>query len=918
MTPPELPEDLRPIARLADATADLISVSDQTGIIVFISSACERMLGFKAVELIGKSAFSQLHPDDAKRTVATREHLLGTGEPSEARVLKADGTWRWMESRSWPHSAGGALFVVSVARDIHLRKTTEMAIRQANQSLATQADLSPDGVLQFDEAGKIVNWNRRVPELLEVDERLLHLGNLGEVSQAFSERLVNPDAYRASLAAPVDSTQKMRLELLSGRVLDWTRIITGGRAGGNVVVLYHDVTVQVRTERELRARSEQQSAVAALSQLALATPEPAWFFEEALRLCGEATAAEVCFFFECQGDSLRLGAGRGVPGTGPGGVMTASEAGLAASVVRGGAALRVDDWPTETRFPGSGVRDLGVRTAACVPVLRSGTPRGAIAVHRMALQPFDDQDLAFLQSMANVAASFLERQDSDAALRRSVASFRALIEEAPDGILVHHDGLILYGNAVARALVGAASVGELIGRQLASLMADEDHLEVKKLVEEAAAPAWHGATIQVRMRSVGGGDRVHEVVSLPVSFEGRPAIISFGRDLTERHELQLRLQLADRMASVGTLAAGVAHELNNPLAYVMANLQFLGDELRSFEPHLAETPIASRLRVAEEALREAHEGASRLRVIVRDLSTFSRGESESKGPVDLRPVVESSLNMALNQIRHRATVVRDLQPVPRVSGNAARLGQVALNLLVNAAHAIPEGNAAGHRIEVRTRYQGGLVTFEVADTGGGIPVHLLGRIFDPFFTTKAPGLGTGLGLSICHSIVTSMGGRIEVDSTPGKGTTFRVLLPPTEEVSPAAPPPKPQPLRVRARLLVVDDEPLVGIALRRALSKEHDVTVLQGARPALARLQAGDRFDALISDLLMPDCTGMELYEALLVQQPELARRTLFLTGGAFTDAARQFLERPGIRSLEKPFDVEVLRVTVRSLLGEP
>ena len=918
MTPPELPEELRPIARLADATADLITVADQSGTIVFISSACERMLGFKPAELIGKNLFAQLHPDDASRTQANREHRVQTGEPTEARVLKADGTWRWVENRSWPHSAGGAVFVVSIARDIHQRKATETAIRRANQALVTQADLSPDGVLQIDADGKIVSWNRRLPELLEVDERLLHQGDVAELSQAVGERLIDPENYRQSIAAPRDTTHSVRMELLSGRVLDRTRIAPGGGPGANVVILYRDVTAQARTERELKVRSAQQSAVAALSQLALSAPAKAWFFDEAVLLCSAGLALDLCAIFEREGGSLVLRAASPGSPLQSGARIALGEVDLSAAVMAGGVSLHVDDWLTDARFAAPLMRTLGMRSGACVPVLRSGKAGGTISAHRKRHQPFDDLDLAFLQSMANVVASFLERQESDAALRRSTASFRALIEEAPDTILVHRDGVILYGNAVARTLVGAASVDELIGLPLSSLLHPEDRPDVQNRSAESSAESWHGATFQVRMLSAGGGERVHEVVSLPVSFEGQRAIISFGRDLTERRELQLRLQLADRMASVGTLAAGVAHELNNPLAYVMANLQFLGDELRSFEPHLLETPVAPRLRVAEEALREAHEGASRLRVIVRDLSTFSRGEGEAKGPIDLRPVVESSLNMALNQIRHRATIVRDLQPVPRVLGNAARLGQVALNLLVNAAHAIPEGNSAGHRIEVRTRYEGGLVRFEVVDTGGGIPAHLLGRIFDPFFTTKAPGLGTGLGLSICHSIVTSMGGRIEVDSVPGKGTTFRVLLPPTEEVSAPPPVPMPQPLRVRARLLVVDDEPLVGMALRRALSKEHDVTVLQGGRPALERLQAGDRFDALISDLLMPDCTGMELYEVLLVQQPELARRTLFLTGGAFTDAAREFLERPGIRSLEKPFDVEVLRGTVRSLLGEP
>jgi len=288
--------------------------------------------------------------------------------------------------------------------------------------------------------------------------------------------------------------------------------------------------------------------------------------------------------------------------------------------------------------------------------------------------------------------------------------------------------------------------------------------------------------------------------------------------------------------------------------------------------------------------------------------------------VEIARVIESCVNMAWNEIRHRARLVKELAPVPPVVANEGRLGQVFLNLLVNAAQAIPEGRAEAHRIRVRAAPAGGdRVAIEISDDGAGIPPEILPRIFDPFFTTKPPGEGTGLGLSICHSIVSALGGEIEVESEVGRGSTFRVLLP-VERGDPSRPGPTPVPQRAaaaRARVLVVDDEPLVGTVLRRTLRDDHDVEVVPSAREALARIDAGERFDAVVSDLLMPDMSGMELYRALCERHPDLSRRVLFLTGGAFTTAAREFLEREPVTCIEKPFDLPALRAALaRKLAG--
>ena len=393
------------------------------------------------------------------------------------------------------------------------------------------------------------------------------------------------------------------------------------------------------------------------------------------------------------------------------------------------------------------------------------------------------------------------------------------------------------------------------------------------------------------------------------------AVLVF-RDLTEHRnaealqaKYQQRLVFLDRMASVGTLAAGVAHEINNPLAYVSANVETAIEEIRA----LGGGSSSGRMKELEQTLVEAREGIVRVTKIVRGLKTFSRIEEDRPETIDLHPVLELSINMAFNEIRHRARLVKDFGKVPRIEADDARLGQVFLNLLVNAAHAIGEGKLEGNEIRIVTSTDGeGRAVVEVRDTGPGIPPALLSRVFDPFFTTKPVGVGTGLGLAISHNIVTGMGGIIAVKSEVGRGTTFRVTLPPStahQESTPACAS-APAARTHAATVLVVDDEPAVGMAVRRVL-RGHDVTIVNSARRALDLVATGKEFDVVLSDLMMPEMSGMELYEELARAHPKIASRVVFVTGGAFTPEAHAFLDRVGNERMDKPFEVKRLRELV-------
>jgi len=381
------------------------------------------------------------------------------------------------------------------------------------------------------------------------------------------------------------------------------------------------------------------------------------------------------------------------------------------------------------------------------------------------------------------------------------------------------------------------------------------------------------------------------------------AISDAARRAEERRDMESRLAFADRMASVGTLAAGVAHELNNPLMYVLSNLHLTREEIDSRDD-------PAWLERVKQQLDEAIHGAVRMRHIVRDLKTFSRADDEQRGNVDVSSVLESSINVCWNEIRHRATLERNFSPTPPVDANESRLGQVFLNLLINATQAMPERKVSENRITARTYTDdAGWAVIEIADNGTGIAPDRLTRVFEPFFTTKNISEGTGLGLSICRSIIRDAGGTIEVRSELAQGTTFLVRLPPSAraQVPQTTQAPPSAKASVRAKVLVVDDEPLVGRSIRRAL-REHQVQVLSSGEEAIERLCSDEPFDVVFCDLMMPEVSGMEVYDRVSARRPEIAERFVFMTGGAFTPEAREFLDENPLVCLEKPFELRQIR----------
>jgi PAS domain S-box-containing protein len=435
-----------------------------------------------------------------------------------------------------------------------------------------------------------------------------------------------------------------------------------------------------------------------------------------------------------------------------------------------------------------------------------------------------------------------------------------------------------------------------------------------RLVEDHQEPRW----VRLVVKSVYADDR---------TFEGVRGAI---RDVSRSRESVADLQQVDRLVNFGTLAAGIGHELNNPLAFVLGNLDFAAGTLSTIERkleasarnHPDDADLEDTLSLVDEvseATRDMKDGARRLREIVSDLRVFTRVDAnEDNEPIDLREPVESAVSIGFSEIRHRATLIREFAgQIPAVEVNRGRISQVFLNLLVNAAQAFSENSGDDNRIWLRLYHDKDWVIAEVEDNGPGMSEEVRSRIFEAFYTTKDPADGTGLGLSICKSLVESADGHIEVESEPGEGALFRVRLPAAHDQTPqtadlSASPSGGLP---RLRVLVVDDEPAVSRTIQRMLGSKHELATVSDARIALEALRAGNEYDVILCDIVMPRMSGEEFFEVVTDEFDELVERIIFMTGGASMDIVSRMREKSRQPILEKPFTRRELRDACAALI---
>jgi signal transduction histidine kinase len=419
-------------------------------------------------------------------------------------------------------------------------------------------------------------------------------------------------------------------------------------------------------------------------------------------------------------------------------------------------------------------------------------------------------------------------------------------------------------------------------------------------------------------------EAIHADFFVRKPFEASQLVLAIERLLLvqERQRLAEKLKETERVSTLGAIAASIAHEVNNPLTYVLGNVFLMQNGLTA--ARLRSHPLLEQelLDNMAEMLGDVRVGAERIHAVTATLQNLSGSRSLGLSWLDVRSVVDTSLAIVGNEIRHRARVTRDFGDVPLILGNEARLGQVFVNLLANAAHAIPPGRYGSNEIRVVVGTSGDDIVVEVHDTGGGIPPELQGRIFEPFFTTRK-GEGTGIGLTLSRSIVEEHGGRIELQSTSARGSTFRVVLPvldqateddvvepPTliEHRTAAAP--------ARGRILIIDDDPILLDSMRRMLEEQHQVIATISARDALARLDLDRAWDVVVCDMMMPEMTGGQFHAELVRRHPDLVSRVIFMTAGGLMPDVRAFRAETGGIWLDKPFHPQALQKAVADVMA--
>jgi two-component system NtrC family sensor kinase len=544
-----------------------------------------------------------------------------------------------------------------------------------------------------------------------------------------------------------------------------------------------------------------------------------------------------------------------------------------------------------------------VRAVVVIPLKRRGECIGAVTLLSRKARKFRESDVSHVEAMADLLSVALANADLVETLRKAEWRFRTLFRVAPDAVLtVFESGRIREANDAVRDILGLHAL-QVVGRTLDEFVVDEDKERLRQ--EFARVLAGMPTRVELRLRHE-GGVRIVSLAARLVPEAEPPMILLLGRDMTAEREMRARLSETERLAAVGELVAGVAHEVNNPLCTISAFAQLLqrGGDLTGEQREAVEV-------ICSETLRASH--------VLRDLLTFARRSESESETIQLNDLVERTLRLRAYEMGSLG-VSGDYQlapDLPLVRGDPRQLQQVVLNLVMNAIQAMePQGTGT---LKVATKSEGDRVVIEVTDTGPGIPAEARAHVFEPFFTTKRD--GTGLGLSVSYGIVAAHGGLISIAKTGSEGTTFRVSLPSIEEEGVVSSVPD-KDVAVESplagiRMLFVDDELALhgGIRTYARTRNFEVVTVPDGA----AGLDAARRheFDVVVCDLRMSGLDGPAFFEILRREHPRLAGRTLFITGDLMSVSSRAFLEAAGQPVLAKPFDLDNLESSVVALLRD-
>ncbi|MDR3478330.1 MAG: response regulator [Gammaproteobacteria bacterium] len=575
--------------------------------------------------------------------------------------------------------------------------------------------------------------------------------------------------------------------------------------------------------------------------------------------------------------------------------------------------------------------DLNIQSEILLPILYENKLLGVILLFSHDKVDSNKKSLEMLNAIGNQVGIFIVHKQSLEKLKSSLSEkevmlreilaaegrYRAIMENASCGIVIHTpEGILLESNKQTKKIFGQINLSNL-GKTFADFIVPTDQEYVAFQFKKLAAQKSIGP-IAVHVQHDDRQIIDVEFSSVYVESDNENYIISILNDTTESNRLLSQTLLSDKLATIGTLATGIIHEINNPLIWILNNLSYMKDKIKLLQP--ADDEKKNILLKLNETIDESILGAERIRDIVHDLKGFTRVDQNDLTPVDVNAAVKAAINMAYPQFKNVAKLETSFDKnLPILLLNSNKLQQIFLNLIVNAAQAINKKDYEENVIRVKTCMTKNQICIDITDTGTGIPPEVLSKIFNPFFTTKPVGVGTGLGLSISHEIIHSIGGDIAVQSILNVGTTFSVHLPlqlkmqaPSETASVAII----MPLK-RKKILVIDDEPTLLKVIKQILSKNHDITVSDGRAALRLLVDQGENFDAMITDVNMPDVSGIDLYRYVANQYPGLEQRIIFVTGGDYTSTATEFLRSIKNPCLEKPFTPAQLHQAVTTIFSD-
>lgn len=798
----------------------------------------------------------------------------------------------------------------------------------------TMVEESPDGMLALDAAGTAIEANRAALRLLGLTR--------GQVIGYSLVKLLGPAAEEALASPPktltFEETEKRpELDAVVARV--------EGISDAAYRVHLHDARPRRAAEEATSRRVQHFAFLRGLSECMAGDLHVATALERAATFCAARPEVGGIMMFRAEGreepgkspagDTLRLVVAKGVNERTAQRIALVSARDLEKMLDSPAADVRRAHGVVEAVGAAIDPETTGLvpRWKILVPLAHARRPLGAMLVLGRPGAKLAEPERDLWESVAGTVSAALHAADDFEHVVSLEAEKRQLVDNLPVIVarLDPKTGATLFVNGAVERVLGFTTV-EVQGQPgMDGLLADPIEWEESAVARDRAARGHESAWQDRRYRHKDGRVLTLRESIYPVRDPAGTvrAIQVIAYDVSTEIESRKQLMQADRLASLGALAGGIAHEINNPVAFIGLAAGQLAKVLDG-----PRTLGADEQERAKQLLQEVTEATARIANIVGELKLFTRiPEGALVTPVDINRIVQMAVTLTSAELRRGGRVEMNLGELPLVPGEYTSLGQAFVNLLLNAAQAVHAkqerggGDGGPSFVRVSTFMDGQTIVVRVSDTGVGIEPRVLPRIFDPFFKTKASGDGAGLGLAIAHNLVRRVGGDIRVTSEPGEGSTFDVILPldapheaahrPASATMRASAPVAPA--STRGRVLIVDDEQPLAKALARQLADRWDVDTVSTARDALAELSV-HRYDVVACDLRMPDQSGPAIYEAVRARSPRQASRFIFTTGGSFGSADDEIharAEATGRPILEKPFDGGTFEALVAAVAAQ-